>query len=182
VQNNPDSKFRQMAEDSIYARFTSFPSVTEYETFIRKYPNNRNIRNAWEKLYVLFNDSGDPETFEAFKARYPDYNEPYQLENDIELSNFGMKMLNKNFRGYKQDQIDAYITLAAPTEQAINVLKLRIQPFLNKHQYQQAIDILEKHHPYFSYKAFRIASWIETLRSVKENYQKTKQVAVYTLN
>lgn len=182
VQNSPDGKFRKMAEDSIYARFTSFPSINEYENFIRKHPANRNIRDAWEKLYVLYNDSGTPEAFESFKARYPDYKEPYQLENDIELSNFGMKMLNQNFKGFKPEQIDAYITLAAPTEQSIAVLKLRIKPFLDTHQYQKAIDLLEKYQPYFSYKSFRIASWIETLRSVKENYQANKVVSVFTLN
>jgi len=182
VQNNPDSKFRNMAEDSIYARFTSFPSVSEYESFIRKYPKNRNIRDAWEKLYVLYNDSGTPETFESFKARYPDYAEAYQLDNDIELSNFGVKMLNTGFRGFKEDQIDAYIRLAAPTEQAISVLKLRIKPFLDKNQYQKAIDILEKYQPYYQYKSYRLSSWIETLQRVRETYLSSKQVPAYTLN
>ena len=182
VKTNPDSKYRKMAEDSIYARFTSFPSVSEYENFIRKYPQNRNIRDAWEKLYVLFNDSGTPEVFEAFKARYPEYAEPYQLDNDIELSNFGVKMLNTGFRGFKEDQIDAYIRLAAPTEQAISVLKLRIKPFLDKNQYQKAIDILEKYQPYYQYKSYRLSSWIETLQRVREAYLSSKKVPAYTLN
>jgi len=182
VQSNPDSKFRNMAEDSIYARFTSFPSVSEYESFIRKYPKNRNIRDAWEKLYILYNDSGTPETFESFKASYPDYAELYQLDNDIELSNFGVKMLNTGFRGFKEDQIDAYIRLAAPTEQAISVLKLRIKPFLDKNQYQKAIDILQKYQPYYQYKSYRLSSWIETLQRVRETYLSSKNVPAYTLN
>ena len=182
VENNPESKYRNMAEDSIYARFTSFPSISEYETFVRKYPKNRNIRDAWEKLYILYNDSGTPETFESFKARYPDYKEAHQLDNDIELSNFGVKMLNTGFRGFKEDQIDAYIRLAAPTEQSITVLKLRIKPFLDQNQYQKAIALLQKYQPYYLYKSYRLASWVETLQRVKEAYQTSKKVPAYTLN
>jgi outer membrane protein assembly factor BamD (BamD/ComL family) len=182
LASNPDSKFRRRVEDSIYARFTSFPSIAEYENFISRYPKNYNYRDAWEKLYVLFNDSGTPETYEAFKARYPQYPEAHQLENDIELSNFGQKMLNTNFEGFKEDQIDAYITLAAPTEQAITVLKIRIKPLLEAHQYQKAIDLLEKYKPYYHYKAYRISSWIETLRQVKDTFQTKKTVPAYTLN
>lgn len=182
LASNPDSKFRRQVEDSIYARFTSFPSITEYENFISRYPQNYNYRDAWEKLYVLYNDSGTPESYESFKMRYPQYTEPHQLENDIELSNFGRKMLNTNFEGFKEDQVDAYITLAAPTEQAITVLKIRMQPWLQNHQYQKAIDFLEKYMPYYHYKAYRIASWIETLRQVKETYQTQKTVPAYTLN
>ena len=182
LASNPDSKFRRRVEDSIYARFTSFPSITEYENFISRYPKNYNIRDAWEKLYLLFNDSGSPETYEAFKARYPQYTEAHQLENDIELSNFGQKMLNTNFEGFKEDQVDAYITLAAPTEQAVTVLKIRIRPYLEAHQYQKAIDFLEKYKPYYHYKAYRISSWIETLRQVKDTFQEKKTVPTYTLN
>ncbi|MGV3642217.1 MAG: hypothetical protein ACO1NZ_16965 [Adhaeribacter sp.] len=182
LASNPDSKFRRRVEDSIYARFTSFPSITEYENFISRYPKNYNIRDAWEKLYVLYNDSGTPESYESFKARYPHYTEPHQLENDIELSNFGQKMLNTNFEGFKEDQVDAYITLAAPSEQAITVLKIRIQPWLANNQYQKAIDFLEKYKPYYHYKAYRIASWVETLRQVKDSFQTSKTVPVYSLN
>jgi hypothetical protein len=182
LASNPESKFRRQVEDSIYARFTSFPSTTEYENFISRYPQNYNIRDAWEKLYVLYNDSGTPESYESFKTRYPHYTEPHQLENDIELSNFGQKMLNTNFEGFREDQVDAYITLHAPTEQAVTVLKIRIQPWLEAHQYQKAIDFLEKYKPYYHYKAYRIASWIETLRQVKDTFQEKKTVPTYTLN
>jgi hypothetical protein len=182
LASNPDSKFRRRVEDSIYARFTSFPSIAEYENFISRYPKNYNVRDAWEKLYILYNDSGTPESYDSFKARYPQYTEPHQLENDIELSNFGQKMLNTNFEGFKEDQLDAYITLHAPTEQAITVLKLRIQPWLEANQYQKAIDFLEKYKPYYHHKAYRISSWIETLRQVKDSYQASKTVPVYSLN
>ncbi|WP_026463135.1 hypothetical protein [Adhaeribacter aquaticus] len=182
IRNNPDSKFKKMAEDSIYARYTSFPSIEEYEKYIKKYPQSRHIRDAWEKLYVLFNDSGTPESYEAFKARYPQYIEPYQLENDIELANFGAKMLNTNFAGFKPDQAEAYITLAAPTEQAIAMLKLRIKPYIQAHQYQKAIDVLQKIQPYFQHKAYRISSWIETLNRAKESYLAKETVAEINLN
>jgi outer membrane protein assembly factor BamD (BamD/ComL family) len=182
VKDNPDSKYRKWAEDSIYARFTSFPSIKEYETFISKYPDNRNVRDAWEKLYVLFNDSGTPETYEAFKARYPNYREPYQLENDIELSNFGAKMLNTNFLGFEEDQVDAYIALAAPTEQAITVLKIRIKPWLDAHQYQKCINYLTKYQSYFHQKSYRLSSWIDTLVQARDSYEKNKKVMAFTLN
>jgi len=182
VENNPDSKYRKWAEDSIYARFTSFPSAAEYEKFITKYPKNRNIRNAWDKLYVLYNDSGAPESYESFKSRYPNYNEPYQLENDIELANFGAKMLNTNFLGFEEEQIDAYITLAAPTEQAITALKLRLKPWLDAHQYQKCINYLTKYRSYFQHKSYRITSWIDTLVKVRDSYEKNRKVMAFTLN
>ncbi|KAA5549544.1 outer membrane protein assembly factor BamD [Adhaeribacter rhizoryzae] len=182
VNENPDSKYRKWAEDSIYARFTSFPSIKDYEDFISKYPNNRNVRNAWDKLYVLYNDSGTPESYEAFKARYPNYREPYQLENDIELSQFGAKMLNTNFLGFEEDQVDAYIALAAPTEQAITVLKLRIKPWLDAHQYQKCINYLTKYQSYFHQKSYRLSSWIDTLVKARDSYEKNKKVTAFTLN
>ncbi|MDB5260777.1 MAG: hypothetical protein JWQ14_58, partial [Adhaeribacter sp.] len=182
VNSNPDSKYRKWAEDSIYARFTSFPSIKEYENFISKYPKNRNVRDAWDKLYVLFNDSGTPESYEAFKARYPNYREPFQIENDIELANFGAKMLNTNFLGFEEDQIDAYIALAAPTEQAITILKRRIKPWLDAHQYQKCINYLTKYQSYFHQKSYRLSSWIDTLVEARENYDKKKKVTAFTLN
>ncbi|PSR56141.1 hypothetical protein AHMF7605_22865 [Adhaeribacter arboris] len=164
IANYPDSKFVKVAEDSIFAKYTSFPSIPEYERYIQKYPNSKKIYEAWNKIYILYTDSGDPEVYTQFLTKYPDYPYKNDVQNDVELATFGLNMLLNNFRGFKDDQVDAYVKLAAPTDQAIKVLLLKVQPLLASNQRQKAIDILEMHRAEFQNKGYKIDKAIATIK------------------
>ncbi|QMU30065.1 outer membrane protein assembly factor BamD [Adhaeribacter radiodurans] len=164
ITNNPDSKYVKVAEDSIFAKYTSFPSIPEYERYIQKYPTSKKIYEAWNKIYILYTDSGDPEVYTQFLTKYPDYPYKNEVQNDVELATFGLNMLLNNFRGFKDDQIDAYVKLAAPTDQALKVLMLKLQPLLANNQRQKAIDILEMHRPEFQNKGYKIDKAIATIK------------------
>lgn len=164
IANYPDSKFVKIAEDSIFAKYTSFPSIPEYERYIQKYPNSKKIYEAWNKIYILYTDSGDPEVYTQFLTKYPDYPYKNEVQNDVELAQFGLNMLLNNFQGFQDDQIDAYLKLAAPTDQAIKVLMLKVQPLLAANQRQKAIDVLELHRAEFQNKGYKIDKAIATIK------------------
>lgn len=164
IANYPDSKFVKVAEDSIYAKYTSFPSIPEYERYIKKYPKSKKIYEAWNKIYILYTDSGDPEVYTQFLTKYPDYPYLNEVKNDVELATFGLNMLLNNFRGFKDDQVDAYLKLAAPTDQAMKVLMLKVQPLIDANQRQKAIDVLELYRPDFQNKGYKIDKAIASLK------------------
>ena len=164
IANYPDSKFVKIAEDSIFAKYTSFPSIPEYERYIQKYPSSKKIYEAWNKIYILYTDSGDPEVYTQFLTKYPDYPYKNDVQNDVELATFGLNMLLNNFRGFQDDQVDAYLKLAAPTDQALKVLLLKVQPLLAANQRQKAIDVLELHRAEFQNKGYKINKAIATIK------------------
>lgn len=164
IANYPDSKFVKIAEDSIFAKYTSFPSIPEYERYIQKYPNSKKIYEAWNKIYILYTDSGDPEVYTQFLTKYPDYPYKNDVQNDVELATFGLNMLLNNFQGFQDDQIDAYLKLAAPTDQALKVLLLKVQPLLAGNQRKKAIDVLELHRAEFQNKGYKIDNAIASIK------------------
>ncbi|QNF33700.1 hypothetical protein HUW51_13585 [Adhaeribacter swui] len=164
IDNYPDSKFVKIAEDSIFAKYTSFPSIPEYERYIQKYPNSKKIYEAWNKIYILYTESGDPEVYTQFLTKYPDYPYKNDVQNDVELATFGLNMILNNFQGFKDDQVDAYLKLAAPTDQALKVLLLKVQPLLARNQRQKAIDVLELHRAEFQNKGYKIDNAIATIK------------------
>ncbi|RDC64464.1 tetratricopeptide repeat protein [Adhaeribacter pallidiroseus] len=164
IANYPDSKFVKIAEDSIFAKYTSFPSIPEYERYIQRYPKSKKIYEAWNKIYILYTDSGDPEVYTQFLTKYPDYPYKNDVQNDVELATFGLNMLLNNFQGFQDDQVDAYLKLAAPTDQALKVLLLKVQPLLAANQRQKAIDVLELHRAEFQNKGYKIDKAIATIK------------------
>lgn len=164
IANYPDSKFVKVAEDSIFAKYTSFPSIPEYERYIQKYPQSKKIYEAWTKIYTLYTDSGDPEVYTQFLNKYPDYPYKNDVQNDVELATFGLNMLLNNFQGYKNDQIDAYLYLAAPTDQAVKVLQLKVRPLVAANQHQKAIDVLESYRASFHNKGYKIDKAIALIK------------------
>ncbi len=169
ITQYPDSKFVKVAEDSIYAKYTSFPSIPEYERYIQKYPKSKKIYEAWNKIYILYTDSGDPEVYTQFLTKYPDYPYLNEVKNDVELAEFGLKMLLNNFQGFENDQIDAYLKLAAPTDQAVKVLLLKVQPLVAANQVQKAIEILEMHRAEFQNKGYKIDKAIASIKLKAKN-------------
>jgi outer membrane protein assembly factor BamD (BamD/ComL family) len=169
IAQYPDSKFVKVAEDSIFAKYTSFPSIPEYERYIQKYPKSKKIYEAWNKIYILYTDSGDPEVYTQFLTKYPNYPYLNEVKNDVELAEFGLKMLLNNFNGFADDQVDAYLKLAAPTDQAIKVLMLKVQPLLAANQIQKAIEVLELHRPEFQNKGYKIDKAIASIKQKAKN-------------
>jgi hypothetical protein len=79
--------YRSEAENKIYSISTASNTLKSIENFIKDFPDNRNVPDAWRRLYRTFmNDGYNSSKFEAFMRRYPDYPYGNEIKNDEALS------------------------------------------------------------------------------------------------
>lgn len=86
VENYPASPYRKDAEDSVFSKMTAAGMVSDYATFIRENPTNRNVDKGWESLYNLYNADGSEATLRKFKEEFPDYPGADRLNRDLQLA------------------------------------------------------------------------------------------------
>ncbi|UKN02160.1 WG repeat-containing protein [Paracrocinitomix mangrovi] len=85
VKEHPNSPYRGEAEDKIYQISTKTGTAESYRTFIVDFPNNRNVKEAWKRLYnAKLEDDYSSESIMEFKNQYPDY--PFQKELILEYN------------------------------------------------------------------------------------------------
>lgn len=85
VNNNPNSPYREEAEDKIYAIATETGTAESYKGFIVEHPSNRNVNEAWKFLYnTVLTDDYSAENILNFKKDYPEY--PFSSELQIEYN------------------------------------------------------------------------------------------------
>jgi hypothetical protein len=97
-----DNPYRSEAENKIYLLSTSTNTLKSYENFINDHPTNRNIPDAWRKLYKIYmSDSYNSTKFEAFIKKYPNYPFGNEIKNDEALSKLILLPIKiKNQWGY----------------------------------------------------------------------------------
>lgn len=86
AQNYPDSPYALQAQDSVYALATRRGAVTDFYSFIKQNPENRNVDKAWDRLYIVYNADGKEETLKRFGEEYPDYPGADRLGRDLQLA------------------------------------------------------------------------------------------------
>lgn len=74
----PENPYVADAQDQVYNLSTARNQVKDYDLFIKTYPKNRNVENAWRKLYQLYMSDYSMERLEKFQTEYPNY--PYKDE------------------------------------------------------------------------------------------------------
>lgn len=86
ISNYPESPYRGTAEDMVYRKSVVASTTQEYHSFIRTYPNNRNVPDAWKRLYALYTSDGSSFTIGQFWLQYPDFPFRETISEDLRLS------------------------------------------------------------------------------------------------
>ena len=97
-----DNPYRSEAENKIYVLSTSTNTLKSYENFIKDHPTNRNIPDAWRKLYKIYmSDAYNSTKFETFIKKYPSYPFGNEIKNDEALARLVLLPIKiKNLWGY----------------------------------------------------------------------------------
>ena len=97
-----ENPYRYEAENKIYVLSTSTNTLKSYENFIKDHPENRNIPDAWRKLYKIYmSDAFNSSKFESFIKKYPNYPFGNELKNDEALARLILLPIKiKNTWGY----------------------------------------------------------------------------------
>ena len=82
----PNNPYVADAQDQIYRLSTKGNTVGDYDVFIKKFSTNRNIEDAWRKLYQLYMVDFSKERIASFKEKYPTYPWMNDLEAEQALS------------------------------------------------------------------------------------------------
>ena len=85
IDAHPENRYAGPLQDSVF-RFFDKNDVTLYTAFIEKYPGNRNIEIAWQRIYELETNYFHPVLLISFGAKYPNFPFQQQLESDLKLS------------------------------------------------------------------------------------------------
>ncbi len=85
IEAHPENRFTGPLQDSLYRLFDK-DDLNQYFLFVQKYPSNRNVPLAWERIYELETNYYHPDLLEFFSKRYPNYPNKKQLAEDIRLS------------------------------------------------------------------------------------------------
>jgi len=80
--NFPSNPYNGDAEDRIYKLSIEKQSIENYEAFIRRFASNRNIEDAWRKLYQFYMYDYSEKRIVQFLQDYPDY--PFKSEVEID--------------------------------------------------------------------------------------------------
>ena len=70
---NPNSPYRKQAEDQIFILATSSGELIDYLLFIRKFPKNRHIPEAWREVYKARTELLTTENLMEFRLDFPMY-------------------------------------------------------------------------------------------------------------
>jgi hypothetical protein len=82
-----ENPYRTEAENKIYAMSTNSNTLKAIENFIEEFPQNKNVPDAWRRLYRIYmNDGYNSSKFETFLKRYPEYPFGNEIKNDEALS------------------------------------------------------------------------------------------------
>ena len=97
-----ENPYRSEAENKIYIISTSTNTLKSFENFIKDFPDNRNVPDAWRKLYKIYmSDAFNSTKFESFLKKYPNYPFGNELKNDEALAKLVLLPVKvKNEWGY----------------------------------------------------------------------------------
>ncbi|MEO9257744.1 MAG: WG repeat-containing protein [Crocinitomicaceae bacterium] len=97
VKNHPENPYNADAQDIVFKMASASNSVQAYDDFIKKYPGNRNVEQAWRMLYRSYMKDFSKQQLEKFQTDFPEY--PFQEELLAEK-----ERMNQLFLPYKSDE------------------------------------------------------------------------------
>lgn len=80
----PTNSFVSVVEDELFQRFSAKNSLDEWVYFVRHFPKNRNVNEAWRKVFQLFMKDYSNLRLEDFKLAFHDYPFLGEIDNEIE--------------------------------------------------------------------------------------------------
>jgi len=86
IANYPSSPYIVDAENQIFKYFDAKNDPNELLQFIRQFTQNRNVNEAWRKIYLLEIKQFDPRAIAAFTLKYSDYPFLEELQNDFSFA------------------------------------------------------------------------------------------------
>jgi len=107
----PDSPYRPDAEDRIYEISTRTSTTEAYAQFIRDFPANHNVNNAWKKLFnAHLQKEYSLASLEDFQNTFPDYPFHRDLEQQIMAANLELfPVMNSGMWGFMSDEGEVLI-------------------------------------------------------------------------
>lgn len=86
LRDYPSSPYAKIAEDRIFHFSTLANNIPQLHAFIRNYPANRNVDEAWKRIYALYTADGKSTTIAQFWIDYPDFPFKETISEDLRLS------------------------------------------------------------------------------------------------
>jgi hypothetical protein len=75
LKENPKTPYRKIIEDKIFDLATTVPDESVFRDFIKKYPDNPNVKRAWDWIFFLYADK------DLLQKKYPDFPDKNRLKN-----------------------------------------------------------------------------------------------------
>ncbi len=82
----PANPFVELADDRIYEISALQYDLKSLHAFIKTFPKNRNVGDAWSKIYQLYMIDDSPVRYESFMKEYPEFPYMNDIQEDIEYS------------------------------------------------------------------------------------------------
>ncbi len=86
ILSNPESPYVSDAENRLFEIATKSGRVSAYLQFIKDFPNNKNITNAWRNVYRLEIGELSAKSIAAFSLKYPEYPFMAELRQEFEYA------------------------------------------------------------------------------------------------
>ena len=88
MSNFPENPNCSRAEIMIYTLSIPDKILPQYIFYVRKYKNTRFSADAWHEIYKLSVKEFTTQSYNKFKAEFPDYPFPEEVTNDFQLQNY----------------------------------------------------------------------------------------------
>ena len=95
-QYYPKSPYLAAIQDSIYAISTREHRPEDYHHFIVSYPSNKNIIDAWGKLYDIYTQNATDSDYLFFQKMYPNSPLKERIQQDIYLARLPLVPFKQN--------------------------------------------------------------------------------------
>jgi hypothetical protein len=86
IQNFPSNPYKVQAEDQVYFLTTEKNKVEDLNEFIVNNPLNRNIDEAWRRLYQVYMYDYSDDRIEQFVTEFPQYPFKNEIKSDLKMA------------------------------------------------------------------------------------------------
>ena len=98
LRDYSSSPYAKLAEDAVFRFSTPGNNIAQFHAFIRNYPSNRNVPDAWKRIYALYTADGNSTTIAQFWIAYPDFPFKETISEDLRLSMMTLYPIVQNER------------------------------------------------------------------------------------
>jgi hypothetical protein len=98
IENYKSNPYTLQAEDQVYKITTEKNRVEDLNNFIVQNPKNRNVEEAWRRLYQVYMYDYSDDRIELFEKEFPQYPFKNEIKTDLKMARtvlVPVKILNK---------------------------------------------------------------------------------------